>query len=90
MSKEAKEEGRIANVKGISRNKNPYKARDGDGKELDWDTGWLMQTQHWTGKPEKTCTSEGCKAVRGEPDSEHSETCHKEHTANVDSCFSVF
>jgi len=90
MSEETKEEGRVANVKGISRNKNPYKARDGYGLSLDWDMGWLMQTQHWAGRPESMCKGERCTAVRGEPNSKHSLECHKEHRLAVDRHFQIF
>lgn len=88
--KDAKKEGRIANVKGVPRNKNPYKAWDGEGKYLDWDTGWLMQTQSWAGKPVEICKGEGCTAERGDADNMHSKACHKEHDFNVDRCFSIF
>ena len=85
-----KEEGRVANCKGIARDKNPYKGISGKGMQLGWDTGWLLQTQHWAGKPESLCKGDNCTAARGELDSEHSKECLEEHARVVDKHFSVF
>ena len=90
MSDKTKEEGRIANCKGISRNKNPYMSWEDTGKAVEWDLGWLMQTQNWAGKPKSMCKGANCTAVHREPDSEHSKECRKEHTLVVDKHFSVF
>lgn len=75
MVNEIKEDGRAANIRGVSRNSNPYTSFEDTGKAVDWDLGWLQQTQHWAGRPKKMCKGKNCTAMRGVG---HSEECIKE------------
>lgn len=81
MDKDIKDEGRAANICGCSRISNPYTSFDDTEKAVLWDIGWLMQTQHWAGKPDNMCKGKNCTAVRGDDD--HSSECEKEHEDTV-------
>ena len=80
MDTDTKDEGRAANIRGISRKKNPYVSRKDTGKAVLWDTGWLMQTQHGAGKPDSMCKGKNCTAMCGVG---HSSECEKEHKDTV-------